>query len=440
MVRNLTIKTPIIVLLILAFLELLLISKFRNVFGIHLTPILYTLITLSIGFLILFKSKITTIYEENNIVSIIKCLITTNILLLILWYCYRCFTYYPIDQTNSDVFPQIIAASKNFLSLKWPYEVIKMDGYEIMVNYLPSFWLPFIISHITNTDVRWIPILFWVVSIVYFIIALRKHSGIESNISGINFLKINKIYLFTISFSVLIYGFYLYVKSNTQEYAYTLEFLPAAYYIFLIGSLLRKKPIEISLSITLILTSRFSILFFIPVILYFVYLNQGKTDFKRVVIYLFSFLILILGYFLVKDPQLIQKILNNYNIGTRGEWKVYEWQQPGEKPYQLSRGIGFAIYFYEYFINNKEKGISLFKYISIGLSLILSSISIYLLKKNIVNNQYLLLLGCLKIYLAIFYSFSLVPYTYLMVVPCSISLILVLYYLQISNTNKSTVT
>lgn len=103
-----------------------------------------------------------------------------------------------------------------------------------------------------------------------------------------------------------------------------------------------------------------------------------------------------------------------YHDAAVGEWSGQAWQQPGEKPYQLFRGIGFAGWLYEVIPGDVVTKVNIAQKIHLLLSCLVSlllGIFYYVYREKL--NYRVFLLGSLKVYLAVFYNFIQVPYNYL---------------------------
>jgi hypothetical protein len=129
--------------------------------------------------------------------------------------------------------------------------------------------------------------------------------------------------------------------------------------------------------------------------------------------------------FLSHDRTILRKGYSYYTTCALGEWNL--WQDQGDKPYHLFRGVGFACYFYDFLDGDVENRLRVLQ----SVHLIISILSVFILgflyitlKTQVDYKLYLLF--SLKIYLTFFYNFIQVPYTYLFMVPVFISLVILL--------------
>jgi len=339
------------------------------------------------------------------------------------------FHVYPLELDLSDIYPQVLNAAKLFLQGEYPYQPVTLSNYQMNNTYLPMQWLPFCVSEFFGKDPRWMPILSWSFGIIALLYTL-----------SIRFLQIkpNVITILTTLFSVSLAGWMIYnfIYHNALEYFITLELLPSFYYIWLCIGLLSGSVWISGLSLGACLLSRFSILFFVPFIVFYLIKTVGlrKATIAFGITAIFILLVFVLP-FLTKDPQLLSKIIGNYENGALSEWKVQQWQEAGSEPHQLSRGVGLAIYFKKMFEPDILKGILWLKRIEISLC-ILSMLFTSLIYHKYAKTEHAsnwILLGGMKLYFAFFYHFSLIPYPYLFLLPLTISVVLFLYSAKESN-------
>ncbi len=123
--------------------------------------------------------------------------------------------------------------------------------------------------------------------------------------------------------------------------------------------------------------------------------------------------------FIIHDLSIFIEGLKYYSKATLGEWKIQDWQSSGEKPFTISRGYGFAIYFYDFISGSVERRLNTLKIFHLIISVIsgLSVFIIYLKKKNKIKDIRLFLIFGLKFFLMIFFVFIQIPYNYLFIVP-----------------------
>ncbi|MBL0024912.1 MAG: hypothetical protein WBP08_17485 [Saprospiraceae bacterium] len=413
------VTTWIVVLVLFSLLEFLMLSYLKGYFGIYFSPVIFFISSAGVSISALYAAfffKETPVINQKYIRSI---LLMLPLLIGLLYYGYSVFSQFPVDSNQSDVFAQVLSPSTWLLTGEYPYQDVVLPTYTMHNTYLPMQWLPFILAVIFSIDPRWIPLTAWVIMMIFFLyflpVSQRKWD-----------FKFTAGYFLT---GVLaIFSMYGFISENSFDYAVTLEMLPVAYYIGLTLSLLRGNWFFMGLSMGCCLMSRFSILLFVPFLMWYVWKRFGSAVFLKSCVTTVVFIILIFILpFMLKDPQLVSKIAGNYENGAFGEWQVHGWQQDGEEPYQLARGLGAAIFFKRLYEYDIESGIQHIKEVGTLLSGIIAIFMIYLYQRNrkFLNHDWVLL-GGVKLYLTIFYTFVLIPYPYLYVLPVTMTSLMIL--------------
>lgn len=406
-------------LLILVLFEWFLIGPFLSLAGPYISPLILTCVSATVGMIVLCLSfvkisdeKISDFQDRYRLSWL--ALLWMPVLLYVAW---SVFSVHPIDHNYSDVFAQVLFPSEWLLNGEYPYQDVQLPTYTMHNTYLPMQWLPFTIPVYGGFDPRWIPVTFWTTALSVFIVVNRMSFSRRT------------ILLYVLTLTVIVAGVSGYVMKNPKEYSATLELLPAAYYIMLIFFMWRGSWWGIGLFMGFCLLSRFSIVLFLPFLVFYIWMKNGKTFFlKSAAMTTGVILILFICPFMSQDINLPRKIVANYDNGAAGEWRVHSWQNEGDLPYQLSRGTGIAIYFRDRFQDNLLHGVRVLKKWGFGLSLLTGFILLYVflrLRKKISNDN-LYMMGALKIYMTIFYTFVLIPYTYLYIIPFTISFLILL--------------
>lgn len=339
------------------------------------------------------------------------------VLIFLVYVSNNVFLKYPIDNNYSDVYAQVLSAASWLLNGEYPYQDVVLPSYTMHNTYLPMQWLPFVIPIAFDFDPRWIPITLWVFSIVSLVYFLNF------NLNTKNFI------IFFITTLSIVVGFNGYISKNPQEYSATLELLPSSYYILLLIFIFKRSWLGIGIAMGFCLLSRFSIVLLIPFLIYYIWQYNGKHFLsKSIISALITILLLFVLPFMSQDMLLPQKIVANYDNGAAGEWRVHEWQNEGDLPYQISRGVGLSIYFRDAYLDDLLNGVKILKRWGFALSLVCSIFFMFFLyrfKDKIDPNWFLL--AIIKIYFTVFYTFVLIPYTYLFLIPLSISVFILIY-------------
>jgi hypothetical protein len=407
-------KTHIFLTILILF-EWFLIGPFQSFAGPYISPVILTAVsalvaTIAIG--LSFPKLPSEKKEKSHYLSLWPSLFWMPVLLYVAW---SVFSVHPVDHNYSDVFAQVLYPSEWLLKGDYPYQEVRLPTYTMHNTYLPMQWLPFTIPVYWGFDPRWIPVTFWAMALCVFIVMTK-----------INFSRHTAI-IYVLTLSVIVAGLSGYMTKNPKEYSATLELLPAAYYIMLIFFLWRGSWWGIGLFMGFCLLSRFSIVLFIPFLVFYVWMKYGMTFFlKSAAMTISVILLLFVLPFMSQDIYLPKKIVANYDNGAAGEWRVHDWQNEGDLPYQLSRGTGVAIYFRDRFQDNLLNGVRVLKKWGFGLSVLTGLLLLYvfLRLRNKISDDKMYMLGAMKLYLTVFYTFVLIPYTYLYIIPLTISVLI----------------
>lgn len=318
----------------------------------------------------------------------------------------------PIKASQSDIVPSLQYYVQRLLAGEKVYAAMPFEGYEVLPTYFPMMWLPYILPEWTGNDYRWLPI--GVVYITYFLLILSSLKSKES----IPYLIIKALAL-----PVVIS---LFVKYDYTVFAFAVELLPISYYILLIIGLYKKNPIVIGLALGFCTMGRYAYsLWIIPLIFILWHAKGFKFLLKVALAGLAVLLSVYIIPFLIPDPEILTNGFKYYSDTVTGQWYPQGWQQKGDVPYHLQRGLSFSYYFYELVDGDIEHRLSIAKITQLILSLITSIGMIFLyikLKAKISWNVFLMI--SLFGYLAIFYAFIYVPFSYLFKLPLIVGLCL----------------
>lgn len=329
------------------------------------------------------------------------------------------FVVNKIDVSESDVIPQIMYMVERLFEGSFAYDPINDWGYQLNPTYLPLQWLPFSLAEIFNIDYRWIPYAFLCLSILFY----QKM---------ILFRIENILLLFLLSALPWVMWYHV-ISDEPKVFAYTIESLICAYYLFLGTSLCKKNPYMIGLAISLCLLSRFSLILWLPLFGFVLLWGDNKHLIKIIGVVLFALLAIYIVPFLSKDIQIFTNGLAHHTKAAVGEWQPY-WQEPGEKPYHLFRGVGLAGFFYDWVDGDVLSRIKVLQAWHVG-SIIVSIFTFmvfYLFKRKNINTS-IFLVASLKIYFCFFYYFIQIPYIYLMMIPLFFTLVLFFKVIELSH-------
>ncbi len=404
-----------ILFILLCIFELLLISFLQNFAGPINSPV-WLLIT-SIAIAILFYILTGQRNESNaplqkNIKwkAILQIAVFISITILIGLRLHTVIVSHVMDTEDSsvsDVIPQTEILANRFLENEKVYQPIQFTGYALFPTYLPLQWMPYLFAEWMNLDYRWLAAIgLWIISLLFFIRYRRK---------------INHFYVsIFISCSPLII-WYVVLLHDDMQFAFMLESLIAAYYLFAMMGLSFTNKIAGAVGFSLCLLSRYAIVLWMP--FYFFYLLMEKNYRKFILtgaIIAVTFLVFYWLPFLRNDYSIFQNGYAYHTKAATGEWQHLNVEN---QPEHLFNGLGFAAWGYK-FLPQPDIAAKLHTWQNIHLFISLAVVAmmglIYYIRRNTIRKRPYLMMS-LKIYLIVFYSFIQIPYGYLFLVPVIIT-------------------
>jgi hypothetical protein len=324
------------------------------------------------------------------------------------------FVFRAYDSTNamaSDVIPTVRILGERLLSGKPVYVTITEFGYILPPTYLPMHWLPFVPVLHCSIDLRiWAMILFFLLSMPSLHWLARHQSSQNAGI------------LVLLAPAILVM---LYLLGQRDDAGYSVEWLYAAYYLLLVFGLMKENVWLCALALVCILLSRFSLVLWLPMLPVWFWMKKGwKPVAIAGLIVTAGILLIYVIPFLSRFPESFGNAQAYYTKGALMEWDGQEWQKPGDHPYQISRGLGMAWWFYRLFPGELADRIYALKMVHAGGAVLIGLLFVYFVLRRKFSQvpSAVFLLGSLHAYLWYFYSFIQVPYPYLYIVPLSVSI------------------
>ncbi len=345
--------------------------------------------------------------------SVLWCVTAAILLGLSLEESFSSYALDKMDTSKSDVIPLVMVMVERFIAGDFPYADVSLWGYTLRPTYMPMIWIPFSLAEVFSFDYRWVPYGILVISIFILQISLITRA---------------RSHLLFVILSILPWAlWYLFVREDTNLFSVTIENINTGYYLLFCLCLFSRKPSLVGLGLALCLLARYSFALWVP-FLGLIYLIKDYKECATIVgISLAAVVMIYILPFLRQDPHMFFDSLASYTVAAVGEWDPV-WQQEGEKPYHLFRGIGVAGLFYDNVegdLLTRIKTLQLWHYLTSILVLIPMFIFYFRKRKHL--HLGIFLIASLKIYFVFFYSFIQVPYSYLTQVPVFISLFLVIY-------------
>jgi hypothetical protein len=328
----------------------------------------------------------------------------------------KIFAEIAISPSNSDILPSITFYVQRLIAGTDPYAPMQFPGWTVIPNYLPLRWLPFIPAEILHFDYRWVGFL--------ALTAVLMGYTHRLTLQGLSLRQIS------LHASAPWFMLFVFIYYDRLAFGNAVETLIAAYYLALAFSLFT-RPIWIALGISLCLLSRFSFTFWLPAYSIMLFMHYGFKPSLRIASYvLIAFLSLYFLPFALKDMgATFLEGLKYYDICALAEWSRQGWQEPGSIPIHLSKGLGFAYYFY------RGEGTEVIQYaackqfhqlICLATAALLTFGFYYFRTRGLNFKIYGIV--SLKIYLTIFYGFFPMPYHYLFLTSCMLSVALLYHY------------
>lgn len=318
---------------------------------------------------------------------------------------------YLLDAAHSDVIPTVQLFVQRLLTGAVPYDTITEFGYYLAPTYLPMHWLPFVVSEWIGMDARvWSLILFYVFSLV-FVRPLQLSATQRRTATVLSYVPV--------LFMLLLLLF------QRDDMGYSIELLLAGYYLLFCRSLKSINPWLAAAALVCILLSRFSLVLWLPLAVVVLWQQRGFPFILKVGIpVLAGILLLYVLPFLLERPQSFKNAQDYYALAAHKEWSGQSWQQAGDDPFQISRGLGFAYWCYRLMPGTLAERIEVVRLLHLCMSLLTVAVFIWLYFRNYRTKMPLpvFLMGSLHVYLWVFTLFIQVPYPYLFFIPLAVSL------------------
>lgn len=416
-------KKYTLLLSIASVLEVLLYTTWSKSFGAKSSAVLFTFVSLSIPFLA-FKAKSEgaldwkiKVFNSNKVQWSIFIVGGLAYLMLLSRHILDFpFEAFPDKMVFSDTIPQIMVLVERFQNFEFPYTTIQWNQYSLFPTYLPLQWFPYMIPQLIALDYRIFAALCFLFVLGWMV--LRGNKEIRSSYFRLLLISIALLLLF------------LNLSRHWFDVGSTVESFIAAYYLFLGFAILFRKPKLIWLGVLFCLFSRYAIVLWIPALLFYQVLYLGRRTALTTLGILILGGIVIYGPFLLKDWTIYLQGYQYHSKAALGEWtrlNVYGY------PMHLTKGMGWAIMGHDFFSGSVAQRLVLWQNVHLTasiLSVAVPAVFVYL-KREVLNLDYtFVLLSTLKLYLVVFYSFIQIPYTYLFIVPVSMSLPLLYHSLK----------
>jgi hypothetical protein len=398
-------------------LEMMLHSSWLGYFGIYFSQwviiILGSLICIS-GYHLFQQKCQGNEYEISNLKWIVFSLLFIGLSIFSI----HLFNVYvltvKIDPISSDVIPTLQAYNKRLLTNQYVYDLVPYKGYHVVPNYLPMQWLPYLPAEFLQIDYRLYGLIYYLIAFAVVIVY-----SIKKNVNLV------EVVLRTIApfFPVIMYAYY-----DLGTLTMSIEQVIVVYYVFLAMALFTKRWWVLATAISFCLLSRFSFVYWLPFLIIFAFyqFHWKQAIYMGIFVLLFALCIYVIP-FMSKDATIFMRGIQYYVDAAPNEWIQKGWQQATDPPFHLAKGLGFNIYFNDFWKGSLTAKIAACRHFQLVICLFIAMVSGYILIKKKSNlSAPLFALLSLKIYMVFFYQFIQVPYIYLQWVTIGISMIILI--------------
>ena len=375
-------------------------------FGILWAPVVLFLIALAVPVWLLVMSRKTPNYIVTPIPtgrSTIRASIFIGIGLLLMLVLipdfHNAFLSNPLPTKNSDVLQQMNHLFDRFIEGKQPYTNVESILWRPFPVYMPLHWLPLGIGKVLNIDVRWGGYIVFVLIYLYSLFSISKKQRID----------FEEFILFVVApFAYFKYTL-LYCADNVHT---VFEVIICGYYLLLALGFYVQKHRIIIIALICIMLSRYTIVFFLPLLMYIIYVQFGLKKLYSYIIYGgLGFLFLYVIPFLIREPSILQDGLAYHNKFAVSE---YERLVNGNKPAILNDGASFMLITYKWWqIDDPQHGLKMIRIFQVIMSFCLTVV-LFLFYRKFRKSVHVFdfLLASMGLYLIFFYCTAPFAYAY----------------------------
>lgn len=383
--------------------------------GVHSSffAILYFISGIAIGVMPLFSQP--ALSTSKPLIKNGRMLTTVSMILLVIISVYFIFQMTLIMRDNvidykvADMLPQIKAMCQRLIHQQQVYAPIQEIWNGKQPPYMPLMWIPFAPAEWLGIDVRWTTTIFILggLFLTYKILPTNKSSN-PLIVAG-SFISL-----------CILLNFILRVDPFTMSR--TEEGVVIGYYLLLAFALATRNTMLTGIAIACCLLSRFSLFFWVPMYLVFVFIYESRQKAYILVAVIATILLFI---FLIpygfRQPEYFMNIPSDYHVGVDNAWKS-NYSDGG----YYQHFLGYARYF-------DISQIELLHRLQIIVAVILPVLLISgfaLFKKRVQFNAVFFGICSLKLVLVFFYNMVEVPYHYLFYVSTFFSYAILMMYLR----------
>jgi len=371
-------------------------------FGIFWAPFALFILSLIVPCWLLYISKLNVQISEDEVgMNFRKRYFFVGaglaLMLLLVPDIYRAFESNSLPTKNSDVLQQMNHLFDRFVAGEQPYTNVTSILWKPFPVYMPLHWIPLGIGKLLHIDVRWGGYIIFVLIYIYAIWSISKKAK----------LGVGEFLLLII----VPFAYFNFTLSYCVDNIHTVfEIIILGYYLLLALGLYLQKHKIIILALICIMLSRYTVVFFLPLLMYVLYVRFGLKTLKKYVLWGGSaFVLLYVIPFLVREPSILQDGLAYHN-----KFAVSEYQRllDGKLPSILNDGSSFMLIARKWWqIDDPLAGINVIRLFQLIMSAILTVFLIifYHINRSKIN-VFDFLLASMGMYLIFFYCTA--PFAY----------------------------
>lgn len=305
----------------------------------------------------------------------------------------------PLPTKNSDVIQQLEHLFDGFVRGKQPYTSVSTMEWPPFPVYMPMHWLPIGIGRGLEIDVRWGG---YILFVLIYIIAVSL-IAFKKNISfgHILFFAVFPFLFFKVPLSF-----------RPEDINSVFELVVAGYYLLLGLGLYLKSDKTIIIALICIMLSRYTIVFFVPLIILTLYFHYGwKKPWQYIRWGGLAFLLLYVIPFLMRDPTIFSQGLDYHNTFAKSQYSIVA---SGKLPHIMNEGSSFMLIAYEWWrIEDSDLAMRCIRLFQILISLIgFGLLFLFYRKRKSKIDVYDFLLASAAIFCVLFYCTAPFGYGY----------------------------
>jgi hypothetical protein len=305
----------------------------------------------------------------------------------------------PLDPDFADMLPIMKVMNERLLHGEWKhvYDPIPEIWNGARPIYLPAMWVPYLSAVALNMDIRWITVMFVLLSFIIVIILIR--------------IRKNKYFGYSLIAITGVLYWWIFARNEVHSLiSLSEEGVVIFYFVLLTIAIISGNAFIMGLTASLCLLSRYSMIgWLVPCLIFFTL----RKDFRKLIVFsltgIFCFLLFFLIPFGFKTLEQMVALPGNYVSFAKRVW--------ADTPEVYWLNLGLAKFYGPHRIAILHFCLLT---MSFGIPLIFMCFCLLQKKWKLQNIN----LACFKLSLLVFYQFIDVPYGYLFYTSSFVSLVI----------------